>query len=565
MNRILPLGRNISHRSRHTAVRLSVLSAGIPTEDCKFRNFSSRESLDTSGEKLRVAVVGGGAAGLATALHLSPLVTAGLIGGPVDVYDVGERDSSPIGVGIWSTALDAFRDSIDVESHQIAYKTMVEKGSFSEKVGFRSPRGDWLAESNLAGDHLPDFLFLRESDMLDALRKAVDHEVQQGNVCVHSGLSNKIHSVDESSSNPWSAPLMIQKSGPNKSSEPSDRDYHLIVAADGMNSVLRKTYGGHKADRKRFLGTNAMENVSDGPLDLIDVNDHEKNWSLSTQSEATGTMDRNYHVFRGNSPLTQDEVEGLENAFQTWGEYGNMRFATVPMEFLSPGGKKEERHTWFMTIDDKNISSEKDPQKRKTMLLEAFQNWHDPIRQMVEATPAKEILMDRAVAHKHSCEPIVNFNEVVSSIRKTPVLTSGNGPAIQFVGDAFMTVDPILAQGFTFGMEGAAALSQSLATCLALGNNNDMSLPHPGKLAFDPHLLRKELLNRHDRRLNRLICLLRSSEIVQALGQPTKGSIPGWISRDIIRPLMRMTPDFIKTPIFNSVMQYSLGLHSMQK
>jgi len=513
---------------------------------------------------LRVAVVGGGAAGLATALHLAPLVTAGLIGGPVDVYDVGEHKSSPIGVGIWSTALDAFRDSTDVESHQIAYKTMVEKGSFSEKVGFRSPRGDWLAESNLAGDHLPDFLFLRESDMLGALRKAVDHEVKQGNVVVHSGPSNKIHSIDEDSSNPWSAPLMIQKKGPNKALEPSERDYHLIVAADGMNSVLRKTYGGHKADRKRFLGTNAMENVSDGPLGLPNVNDHEKNWILSTQSEATGTIDRNYHVFRGNSPVTQDDVEGLENAFQTWGESGNMRFATVPMEFTLPGGKTEERHTWFITIDDKSISSEKDPHKRKTILMQAFRNWHDPIQQMVETTPAEEILMDRAVAHKHSCEPIVNLNEVVSSIRKRPVLTSGNGPAIQFVGDAFMTVDPILAQGFTFGMEGAAALAQSLATCLVV-NNNDTSSPQRGKLAFEPHLLRKELLNRHDRRLNRLICLLRSSEIVQALGQPTKGSIPGLISRDIIRPLMRITPDFIKTPIFNSVMQYSLGLHSMQK
>lgn len=511
---------------------------------------------------MRVAIVGGGGVGLATALHLAPLVKAGLISGPVDVYDAGGHHPSPIGVGIWSTALYGFRDSTDVESHQIAYKTMVDKGSFSERVGFRSPRGDWLAESNLAGEQTPDFLFLRESDMLSALQKAVEHEVKQGNVVVHSGFSSKIHSVAEDSPNPWSAPLMIEKNGSEKPSEPSERDYHLIVAADGMNSNLRKTYGGHKADRKRFLGTNAMENISDGPLGIPNANDH---WALSTQSEATGTVDRNYHVFRGNSPVTQDEVKGLEKAFQTWGESGNMRFATVPMEFPLSDGKTEERHTWFITIDDEKISSEKDPKKRKAMLLEAFRNWHDPIQQLVEATPADEILMDRAVAHKHSCEPIVDFNDVVSSIRKTPVVTSGNGPAIQFVGDAFMTVDPILAQGFTIGMEGAATLAKSLCTCLDASNNDGASSPHHGKLAFDPYLLRKELLNRHDMRLNRLICLLRSSEIVQALGQPVKGSLPGLISRDVIRPLMRVTPDFIKTPIFNRVMEYSLGLHSMQK
>ena len=511
---------------------------------------------------MRVAIVGGGGVGLATALHLAPLVKAGLIAGPVDVYDAAGHDPSPIGVGIWSTALYGFRDSTDVESHQIAYKTMVDKGSFSEKVGFRSPRGDWLAESNLAGEQTPDFLFLRESDMLGALQKAVEHEIKQGNVVVHSGFSSKIHSVAEDSPNPWSAPLMIEKNGPKKPSEPSERDYHLIVAADGMNSNLRKTYGGHKADRKRFLGTNAMENISDGPLDIPNANEH---WALSTQSEATGTVDRNYHVFRGNSPVTQDEVKGLEKAFQTWGESGNMRFATVPMKFSLSDGKTEERHTWFITIDDEKLSSEKDPKKRKAMLLEAFRHWHDPIQQLVEATPADEILMDRAVAHKHSCEPIVNFNDVVSSIRKTPVLTSGNGPAIQFVGDAFMTVDPILAQGFTIGVEGAATLAKSLSTCLDASNNDGASSPHHGKLAFDPYLLRKELLNRHDSRLNRLICLLRSSEIVQALGQPVKGSLPGLISRDVIRPLMRLTPDFIKTPIFNRVMEYSLGLHSMQK
>jgi len=529
-----------------------------------------------------VAIVGGGAAGLSTALHLAPLVTAGLISAPIDVYDAGERQSSPIGVGIWSTALYAFRDSKDVDSHQIVFNDMYRKGTLSERVGFRSPGGDWLAESNLAGEKTPDFLFLRESDMLGALQKGVHHEVQRGRVVLHTGLCGKIDSIAEDSPQPWSAPLLVLKNGTENPPEKTERDYHLIVAADGMNSVIRKTYGGYVAKRRRrFLGTGAMGNESDGPLDLPngdingngngDNNDNlEESWDVLNHAEATSTQDRHYHVFRGNSPVTRDEVEGLEKAFQTWGESGNMRFATVPMEFSSAGGKKEELHTWFITIDDEKSSSEQDPEKRKAMLLEAFRDWHDPIRRLVEATPADEILMERAMAHKHSCEPVVNFNRVVHMIRRKPVPANGKGPVIQFVGDSFMTVDPILAQGFTFGMEGAAAMAQSLANCLEKKNPEDsdggrsidysLSNHHQKQLAFSPHLLRKELLDRHDRRLNRLICLLRSSELVQALGQPTKGSISGWISRYIIRPAMRLTPDFIKTPIFNRVMEYSLGL-----
>jgi hypothetical protein len=73
-------------------------------------------------------------------------------------------------------------------------------------------------------------------------------------------------------------------------------------------------------------------------------------------------------------------------------------------------------------------------------------------------------------------------------------------------------------------------------------------------------MLRQELKGRHDNRLQRLICLLRATEMVQALGQPTTGTLAGFVTRDVIRPLMRLTPDFIKTPVFNAVLKYSLGL-----
>jgi 2-polyprenyl-6-methoxyphenol hydroxylase-like FAD-dependent oxidoreductase len=115
-------------------------------------------------------------------------------------------------------------------------------------------------------------------------------------------------------------------------------------------------------------------------------------------------------------------------------------------------------------------------------------------------------------------------------------------------------VDPILAQGFTIAMEGAAALRTSLESGLEAKSRRD----YP-ELAFDPYALRDELRNRHDARLSRLIHLLRATELVQALGQPTTGTLSGIISRDILRPLMRLAPDFIKTPIFNFMLKYSLG------
>lgn len=103
-------------------------------------------------------------------------------------------------------------------------------------------------------------------------------------------------------------------------------------------------------------------------------------------------------------------------------------------------------------------------------------------------------------------------------------------------------------------MEGAAALRSSIDTGLEAKPRRE----YP-ELAFDPYVLRDEIKNRHDDRLSRLIHLLRATELVQALGQPTTGTISGELSRNILRPLMRLTPDFIKTPIFNFMLRYSLG------
>jgi hypothetical protein len=129
----------------------------------------------------------------------------------------------------------------------------------------------------------------------------------------------------------------------------------------------------------------------------------------------------------------------MEKSFQTWGEGKSMRFATVPM--ISPiDGQRKEQQVWFITTDDEDIRNEPDPVVRIDKLLTAFADWHDPIGRLVESTPPESILMERALAHRHSMSPVANFNGILSRIRDHRPLAAGNGPAIVFVGDAFMTV-----------------------------------------------------------------------------------------------------------------------------
>ena len=97
-----------------------------------------------------------------------------------------------------------------------------------------------------------------------------------------------------------------------------------------------------------------------------------------------------------------------------------------------------------------------------------------------------------------------------------------------------MTVDPILAQGFTMGMEGAHALSNSVSSaCIQQSLDG---------LAFDPYVLRQNLENRHEGREDRLVALLRATELVQALGQPPDHSVLGFLSKYVVRPAMRIIP-----------------------
>mmetsp|Transcript_37357 Transcript_37357/g.54624 ORF Transcript_37357/g.54624 Transcript_37357/m.54624 type:complete len:374 (-) Transcript_37357:308-1429(-) len=320
-------------------------------------------------------------------------------------------------------------------------------------------------------------------------------------------------------------------------------------------------------------------------------------WDKSDQEECNAVEDRQYTVFRGCSPMTIKEMGADGYSFQTWGEGDSMRFAVVSMVHptsSSDKGNKKEEQVWFITTSDPKISSESDASVRKELLMKKFQNWHDPIGRLIESTPPDDILMERALAHRHSVGPVFNVAEIAlhelelnerrnkrkkygfehldigeknRALKESPNL----GPALFFVGDANMTVDPVLAQGLTMAMEGGHALSKSVERCCfkaassPLYRSTNLNVAHSDEdeeiipLNFDPYQLRDELRYQHKKLGARLLCLLRATELVQTMGQP-HSALSGFIFKGVMRPAMRLTPDFLKKPIFDYVLKYSLGL-----
>lgn len=496
----------------------------------------------SAGERLRVAVVGGGCAGLSSALHLAPLVERGLIASPIDVFEPSKSKGRDIGVGLWSTGIEPWRVS-QRSSHQMLWQDLMHYGTFITNVGYREPKGTWLAKSQLPGEisddmDNPALLFLREHDMLAALNRAAHLEEHQGTIQMHGGDSSRITGIVEDSPYSYSSNLV------GAVGNVTDRDYHLIVAADGTYSMLRQKYAGHRR-LKRLTGTAAIDESQQFEKALDD-----SSWEAMGQAEANAVEDRKYTVFRGNSSISNEQAG--DTSFQTWGTGKSMRFAEVPMSYPSGENKRVEKHVWFITTSDDSIAAEEDPVKRRDLLLDAFKGWHSPVCEIVETTPPEEILHERAVAHRHYAPPVMNVNSDLKQYGRKRTNSNGPGPALVYIGDAFMTIDPILAQGFTMAMESASQLGDSVERGTLSGSNQ-------GNLAFDPYIIRKELLDRFDRRSDRLLACLRATELVQAMGQPSSG-VTGLLSRGFVRPAMKLSPDFVKTPMFNAVLRYSLGL-----
>jgi len=607
---------------------------------------------------------------MTAALHLSPLVAAGLVQGPVDVYEstitkkskeskkcrnsghtnhgnTGGKQLYPgsgalgrdIGVGIWSTAWWPFlrsvkeglsnsadddeggdnkntlADMIQQQKNRQSYQTLLQDleacGSYVKDVGYRTPNGSWLVKSELNAspfgiqdllddninsksidDDDPALLFVREKDLLSCLRNAIKIEQRLGTVKYHSGV--RVDGIENVNGDLGS--LVLQSTtnasdGDEKGSSISPQ-YHLIIAADGLHSPLRSRFAGHNSSHVTGTG---MESSSSrkAPKDTLEYKwEHTKG-----QREATQVEDREYIVFRGNAPKLESSQEDGSGSFQTWGEERSMRFAAVPFRhetedlddddddsnsnsghysksqsFISK--KQMDEEVWFATISDpafidtvKASTGALNAIEQKKLLLEAFGPWHKPIKTLIETTPADKIMFDLAVAHRHNARPVFDVGRIMEfelwqQKRKAKENGSqshngdgkiyGRGPILSFIGDSYMTVDPVLAQGFTMAMESGATIVQSV----------EQILVHPGATSstpiYQPKLLRDKLLQRHYSRERRLLQLLRSTELVQRLAQPHGfGAI---LATWIIRPVVKLCPEGVKKRVFDYMIRYSLGL-----
>ena len=239
---------------------------------------------------------------------------------------------------------------------------------------------------------------------------------------------------------------------------------------------------------------------------------------------------------------------------------------------------KADEEVWFATISESSLGRRlfrkegenkddfPDPEERKAMLLKAFGDWHKPIPTLIRTTPAEGIMYEAAVSHRHNATPVFDLGRIMefeawrqsrrggAADSSPPV--DGRGPIMAFIGDSMMAVDPVLAQGFTMAMEAGYSMAASIERAYVERPASAGAAPRPP--AYDPGAMRAELLERHYRRETRLLHLLRSTELVQRLAQPT--GLMSVLSKYAVRPVVMAAPDAVKRPVFEYMIRYSLGL-----
>lgn len=402
------------------------------------RTMTSVAGNPSQEHKLKVAIIGGGPAGLCAALHLAPLVSNGIIQAPIDVYEAKsscldtQEQTDTIGVGLWSTAIVPFLTSHANSygehrpSYQLLLQQLVSVGCFVANVGYRTSNGSWITQTTLSSHNLlaynngnsdlqqPFLLFLQRHSLLKAFCDAISIEEQQQTIHMHYG--HKVQSITQCGED-YEATLSFVKEQLTDKTEKTTKPYNLIIVAEGMNSNLRKKYSTHINDNS----TKQQQQHNDAKQDT----QISSTWSYNRDIE-----DRGYYVFRANTTL----YSGTSlDSFQTWGETNSMRFAVVPCSILPNSNRScnslsvgsaaasqqiehlqpiQEGYTWFFTtndasVTDANIHSYKD---RKDRIVDSLRHWHDPIGELIQSTRPQDIIMERAVAHRTSASALgANF------------------------------------------------------------------------------------------------------------------------------------------------------------
>ncbi len=136
-----------------------------------------------------------------------------------------------------------------------------------------------------------------------------------------------------------------------------------------------------------------------------------------------------YTAWRGVVETADESALGLTS--ESWGR--GARFGMVRID--------RRRVYWFAT-HNQPAGDASSPEERKMRLLKIFGDWHDPIRYLLEATPAPAILHN--------------------DIYDIPPFTPWTQGRITLLGDAAHPTTPNMGQGACMAIESAYVLARSL-------------------------------------------------------------------------------------------------------
>jgi len=170
-----------------------------------------------------------------------------------------------------------------------------------------------------------------------------------------------------------------------------------------------------------------------------------------------GTRYAGYNAWRAIGP----KIDGLEFGSETWG--AQARFGVVPLEDGST--------YWFAVKTGPEAQA---GEKRLDELKNTFNDWHDPIPQLIDATAEQDI-------------QFLPIRELAS-----PLSSYTNGRVV-LVGDAAHAMTPNLGQGACQGLEDAAVLADLLGAAedgtLDLSSFDQQRLKRTQRIARKSRLL----------------------------------------------------------------------------
>lgn len=136
-----------------------------------------------------------------------------------------------------------------------------------------------------------------------------------------------------------------------------------------------------------------------------------------------------YTAWRGVVETENEAALGLTS--ESWGM--GARFGIVRVD--------KSRIYWFAT-SNQPAGEKSTGEQRKAKLLRLFKNWHEPIRQLLDVTPAEVILQNDI----HDIPPVASWTE----------------GRVTLLGDAAHATTPNMGQGACMAIESAYVLSRSL-------------------------------------------------------------------------------------------------------